>query len=324
MPVLSGVPGAPEDIGTMWWIVLAILGVAAALIKVLDRRVPGSLYRIVLLVWAIGPLVATLWAMATLFRDWITLPQFLLFVFGYILTGMGITAGFHRLLTHSSFETPAPIRGGLLILGCMAAQGTPIDWASNHLKHHAFSDHEGDPHTPTEGLFHAHMGWFFSGEPADRERYGRRWENDRLVQFIDRTTVVWLVLGLVIPYLIAGWGGLLWGGLVRIFFLNHATFAVNSICHAFGARDFETKDDSRNNWLIALLTLGEGWHNNHHAFPAMAYHGMSWKQFDPTAVVIKLLEKLKLAKNVKVPRPELIERRKRTVDPAMAAPDSAD
>jgi stearoyl-CoA desaturase (delta-9 desaturase) len=125
----------------------------------------------------------------------------------------------------------------------------------------------------------------------------------------------------VIPFAIAGWGGLLWGGLVRIFVLNHATFAVNSICHAFGARDFETKDESRNNWLIAALTFGEGWHNNHHAFPAMAYHGMGWRQFDPTAVVIKFLEKVKLAKNVKLPRPELVERRREMgkVVPAAAA-----
>lgn len=294
----------------MWWIVLAVLAIAAVLIKVFDRRVPGSLYKAVLLVWAVGPLVATLWAMATLWHDWISFQEFTLFVVGYFLTGMGITAGFHRLLTHSSFETPAPVRAVFLILGSMAAQGRPVDWAANHLKHHAHSDHEGDPHSPTEGLFHAHLGWFFNGEPADREKYGKRWENDKVIQFIDKTTVLWLVLGLVIPFAIAGWGGLLWGGLVRIFFLNHATFAVNSICHAFGDRDFETKDESRNNWLIAALTFGEGWHNNHHAFPAMAYHGMGWKQFDPTAVVIRLLEKLKLAKNVKVPRPELVARRR--------------
>lgn len=304
----------------MWWIVLAVLAVSAAIVKVFDRKVPGSLYKVVLLVWAIGPLVATLWAMGTLWRDRITPTEFMLFAIGYVLTGMGITAGFHRLLTHSSFDTPAPVRATLLILGCMAAQGRPIDWGANHLKHHAHSDEEGDPHSPTEGLFHAHLGWFFSGEPADRERYGKRWENDRVIQFVDKTTVLWLGLGLLIPFMIAGWGGLLWGGLVRIFFLNHATFAVNSICHAFGGRDFETKDESRNNWLIAALTLGEGWHNNHHAFPAMAYHGMSWRQFDPTAVFIKLLEKLKLAKNVKVPRPELVERRRAI---GKAAPASA-
>jgi len=203
----------------------------------------------------------------------------------------------------------------------MAGQGRPIDWAANHLKHHAFADKEGDPHSPVEGLFHAHLGWFFTAEPADRERYGARLQADKLVAFMDRTAVLWLVLGLVVPFLLAGWTGFLWGGLVRLAFLNHATFAVNSICHAFGTRDFDTKDESRNNWLVAALSFGEGWHNNHHAFPAMAYHGMSWRQFDPTAVMIRLLVWLRLARNVKLPRPELIARRKAT---AISAPITGD
>jgi stearoyl-CoA desaturase (delta-9 desaturase) len=291
------------------WIVIGLLAVTAALIKMFDRKVPGTLYKAVLLVWAIGPLVGTIWAMVLLWQDWISWTDLALFIVFYFLTGMGITAGFHRLLTHSSFETPAAVRATFLILGSMAGQGKPIDWAANHLKHHAFSDKEGDPHSPIEGMWHAHMGWFFTGEPADRERYGKKWENDRVIQFIDRTAEVWLVLGLVIPFLIGGWSGFIWGGLVRFAFLNHATFAVNSICHAFGARPFDTKDESRNNWIIAFLTFGEGWHNNHHAFPAMAYHGMGWRQFDPTAIVIKALVWLKLAKNVKLPRPELVERR---------------
>ncbi|HEV2129110.1 MAG TPA: acyl-CoA desaturase [Thermomicrobiales bacterium] len=293
-----------------WWIlVIALLAVAALLVKVFDRKAPGTLYKTALLVWAIGPLVGTVWAMVLLWQEWISWTDLALFLGFYVATGMGITLGFHRLLTHSSFETPAPVRAIFLILGSMAGQGRPIDWASNHLKHHAFSDQEGDPHSPVEGLFHAHLGWFFTGEPADRARYGRKFEQDRVIAFVDRTTEVWLVLGLVIPFLIGGWSGFLWGGLVRMAFLNHATFAVNSICHAFGARPFDTKDESRNNWIIAMLTLGEGWHNNHHAFPAMAYHGMSWRQFDPTAVMIRLLVWLRLAKNVKLPRPELVDRR---------------
>ncbi len=294
----------------MWmWIAIAAVALSLALVKVFDRKVPGSLYKVVLLIWAIGPLVGTVWAMVLLWRDWIAPIDLALFLVLYFLTGMGITGGFHRLITHSSFETHPVVRGAFLILGCMAAQGRPIDWASNHLKHHAHADQEGDPHSPVEGLFHAHLGWFFTGEAADRERYGAKLERDRLTAFIDKTTVVWLVLGLVIPYLIAGWSGFLWGGLVRIAFLNHATFAVNSICHAFGARPFDTKDESRNNWIVALLTFGEGWHNNHHAFPAMAYHGMSWRQFDATAITIRVLVWLKLAKNVKLPRPELVQRR---------------
>ena len=294
----------------MWmWITIAAVALALSLVKMFDRKVPGSLYKVVLLIWAVGPLIGTVWAMVLLWRDWISPLDLALFLVLYFLTGMGITGGFHRLITHSSFETNKVVRGTFLILGCMAAQGRPIDWASNHLKHHAHADQEGDPHSPVEGLFHAHLGWFFTGEAADRERYGAKLERDPLTAFIDKTTVVWLVLGLVIPYLIAGWSGFLWGGLVRIAFLNHATFAVNSICHAFGARPFDTKDESRNNWIVALLTFGEGWHNNHHAFPAMAYHGMSWRQFDATAITIRLLVWLKLAKNVKLPRPELVQRR---------------
>ena len=294
----------------IWWVLIGVVAVAAALIKVFDRQVPGTLYKAVLLLWAVGPLVGTLWAIVLLWQQWIGWRELTLFVVFYFATGMGITLGFHRLLTHSSFETNPAVRGTFLALGCMAGQGRPIDWAANHLKHHAFADKEGDPHSPLEGLFHAHLGWFFTGEPADRERYGARLQADKLVAFMDRTAVFWLVLGLVVPFLLAGWSGFLWGGLVRLAFLNHATFAVNSICHAFGSRDFDTKDESRNNWLVAALSFGEGWHNNHHAFPAMAYHGMSWRQFDPTAVMIRLLVWLRLARNVKLPRPELIARRK--------------
>ncbi len=304
-----------------WWLLVAAIGGALALVKMFDRKVPGTLYKAVLLVWAIGPLLGTVIAMQQLWSDWLGWKELALFVGFYFITGMGITMGFHRLLTHRSFESHPAVKVGVLIAGCMAAQGRPIDWAANHLKHHAFSDKEGDPHSPLEGLFHAHLGWFFSGQPADREKYGARFMSDRAIVFIDKTTVLWLVLGLFIPYLIAGWQGFLWGGLVRMAFLNHATFAVNSICHAFGSRDFDTKDESRNNWIIAFLTLGEGWHNNHHAFPAMAYHGMNWRQFDATAVMIKLLVFLRLARNPKVPQPELVARRKAEPLPAAAAGD---
>jgi len=194
----------------MWmWITIAAVALALSLVKVFDRKVPGTLYKVVLLIWAVGPLIGTVWAMVLLWRDWIAPIDLALFLVLYFLTGMGITGGFHRLITHSSFETNKAVRGTFLILGCMAAQGRPIDWASNHLKHHAHADQEGDPHSPVEGLFHAHLGWFFTGEAADRERYGAKLERDRLTAFIDKTTVVWLVLGLVIPYIVAGWSGFL-------------------------------------------------------------------------------------------------------------------
>jgi stearoyl-CoA desaturase (delta-9 desaturase) len=213
------------------------------------------------------------------------------------------------------------VRAVFLALAAMAVQGKAIDWAANHLKHHAHSDEEGDPHSPLEGFFHAHVGWLFSAPPADRERYAKRLQNDPVTSFFDRTFLLWVGVGLLVPYLIAGWDGLLWGGFVRIAVVNHVTWAVNSVCHTFGDRPFDIKDQSRNNWLVGLLAFGEGWHHNHHAFPAMAYHGMNWRQFDLSAIVIKLLSRLGLARNVKQPSPELVERRRKHVTVEAVAGD---
>jgi stearoyl-CoA desaturase (delta-9 desaturase) len=203
------------------------------------------------------------------------------------------------------------VKATFLVLGSMAAQGGCIDWAAYHLKHHAHSDRAGDPHSPLHGFVHAYFGWILRGSPAERERYCRRLLTDPLVSFIDRTTAVWVALGLVIPYLVAGWDGLLWGGLVRIAFLNQIGFSVNSFGHSFGSQPFETKDESRNNWVLAVLGFGDGWHNNHHAFPSMACHGMTRRQFDPSAFVIRLLAAVGLAWNVKSPPVALVERRRR-------------
>ena len=274
----------------------------------------------ILIVFVIGPLVATAYAMYTLWEEWISWTELGLFLAFYFLTGLGITIGFHRLLTHRSFEVGPMLKATFLILGSMAVQGRAIDWAANHLKHHAFSDQEGDPHSPLEGFFHAHVGWLFSAPPADRERYAKKLIDDPIISFVDRTFLVWVGLGLLIPYLIGGWEGLLWGGFVRIAFVNHVTWAVNSVCHTFGDRPFDIKDMSRNNWIVGLLAFGEGWHHNHHAFPAMAYHGMGWRQFDLSAIVIRLLSKLRLARNVKMPSGELVERRRRKLaKPAVGA-----
>ena len=254
----------------------------------------------ILILFVVGPLLATTYAMYLLWHDWIGGRELALFFVFYVLTGLGITVGFHRLLTHRSFEAVAPVNVIFLILGSMAVQGRAIDWAANHLKHHAHSDEEGDPHSPLEGFFHAHMGWFFTAPPADRERYCKRHMADPIISFVDRTF-------------------LLWGGFVRIAVVNHVTWAVNSVCHTFGDRPFDIKDESRNNWLVGLLAFGEGWHHNHHAFPAMAYHGMSWRQFDLSAIVIRTLEKLKLVWNVKTPSPQLVERRRKGAVKAEAA-----
>lgn len=265
----------------------------------------------ILLLFVTVPLLATAYAMYTLWARMIGWTELSLFFVLYLATGVGITIGYHRMLTHRSFESSNVIRFIFLMLGSMAMQGKAIDWAANHLKHHAHADEEGDPHSPLEGLFHAHVGWLFTAPPADRERYAKKLMQDRLIVFFDQTFLLWVVVGLVIPFMIAGWHGLLWGGLVRIAVVNHVTWAVNSVCHRFGDRPFAIKDESRNNLLIGLLAFGEGWHHNHHAFPAMAYHGMNWRQFDLSAMILRLLAKVKLIWNVKMPSPDLVERRRR-------------
>lgn len=269
----------------------------------------------VLLVFVVGPLLATVYAIVRLWHDLIGWRELSLFLVLYLLTGIGVTFGYHRLLTHHSFETGPVLKASVLILAGMAVQSRAIDWAANHLKHHAHADDEGDPHSPLEGFFHAHIGWLFSAPPADRERYCKRHLADPLIVAIDRLFLLWVALGLLIPFAIAGWEGLLWGGFVRIVVVNHVTWSVNSVCHTFGDRPFDIKDESRNNWLVGLLAFGEGWHHNHHAFPAMAYHGMTWRQFDLTALIIRGLRRLGLVWNVKLPSAELIARRRRKVAP---------
>lgn len=266
----------------------------------------------VLLVFVVGPLLGTVYAIARLWHDLIGWQELALFLGLYLATGLGITFGYHRLLTHRSFETGPVLKAVALILGSMAVQGRAIDWAANHLKHHAHADEEGDPHSPLEGFFHAHIGWLFSAPPADRERYCKRHMSDPIISAIDRSFLLWVALGLAIPFAIAGWEGLLWGGFARIVLVNHVSWSVNSVCHMFGDRPFDIKDESRNNWLLGVLAFGEGWHHNHHAFPAMAYHGMTRRQPDLTALIIRLLHRLGLVWNVKLPSTELVARRRRT------------
>ena len=259
------------------------------------------------------PLVATVYAMWLFWNELIGWRELALFLGLWIATGFGVTVGYHRLLTHRGFEAAAPVRAALLALGSMASQGRCVDWAAHHLKHHAHSDKEGDPHSPLEGFFHAHAGWILRGSPAERERYCKRILSDPLVRFMDRTQPLWVLAGLAFPYAVAGWRGLLWGGFVRIAFSTQATFTVNSICHMFGSRPFDTHDESRNNPVIGLLALGEGWHNNHHAFPSMAYHGMRPREIDVSGLIIRLLVRLGLAWNVKEPSPHAVARRRRAM-----------
>ena len=249
----------------------------------------------------------------------------------YVLTGLGITVGWHRYFSHKSFETSRPMRAVWAILGSMAMQGPLTQWVTDHRKHHAFSDEDGDPHSPHAGfgdtllgrllgLWHAHMGWLFTTKGLERgDHYGRDLFEDRMIRWIDRLYLLWVLATVGIPFLVGyAVGGtamrgvecLVWAGLVRIFLFQHVTFSINSICHTFGAKPFRTRDESRDVWLLALPSLGESWHNGHHAFPASAVHGLAGKQIDLSALVIRGLERVGLVWDVRRPAVEQVERRR--------------
>src|SRR5436190_3637347 len=237
----------------------------------------------------------------------------------YIFTGFGVTIGFHRLLTHRSFSTSRLLRGVFAALGSAAIEGPVIAWAADHRKHHACSDRPGDPHSPhvdhgcgwhgtLRGLYHAHVGWLFvHTQRGSKESFAPDLLRDPVVRFVDRTFLVWAALGLVVAFglgvaiggsVTAGLTAMLWGGAVRIFVLHHVTYSINSLCHVFGEQRFQTRDESRNLAWLALPTLGEAWHNNHHAFPNSAVHGLGRRQADPSALVIRALERLGLVWDV--------------------------
>jgi stearoyl-CoA desaturase (delta-9 desaturase) len=241
------------------------------------------------------------------------------FAIVYVVTGLGVTVGFHRLLTHRSFKTSRALKGILAALGSAAIEGPVISWVADHRKHHACSDVEGDPHSPhvghgggwrgtLRGLLHAHMGWLFiHTQRGSKMRFAPDLLKDPVIRFIDATFLLWAALGLAIPFglgvalggsVVAGLTGLLWGGAVRVFVVHHVTYSINSLCHTFGRQPFDTKDESRNLAWLAPFTFGEAWHNNHHAFPTSAVHGLRRWQPDPSAALIWMLEKLGLVWDV--------------------------
>ncbi len=242
-----------------------------------------------------------------------------IFVAMYVPCGLGVTVGFHRLLTHRSFKTSRWLRALFAIMGTMAIEGPVIDWVTFHRQHHAYSDKPGDPHSPhvghgegfrgaLSGLAHAHLGWLFEQvQRGSHERYAPDLLADPVIRFIDRTFLFWSLLGLAIPfglgYLLGGTlgaalTGLLWGGAVRMFVLHHVTYSINSLCHFFGRRRFATDDESRNLLWLAPFSLGESWHNNHHAFPTSAFHGMRTYEVDISGLLIATLERVGLAWDV--------------------------
>jgi len=234
----------------------------------------------------------------------------------YLLTGMGVTVGFHRLLTHRAFQTYRWLERTFAVLGSLSVQGSVMDWVADHRKHHAHADKEGDPHSPhighgsgLRGLWHAHTGWLLETQgQADWRRYARELYEDPGMRRIGRRFPLLALLSLLIPsvagFVLHGFTlggalrGLVWGGLVRIFFVHHVTWSVNSICHFFGRRRFEIEDHSTNVLWLSIPSLGESWHHNHHAFPRSAFHGMRWWEIDPSGLLISALERVGLAWNV--------------------------
>jgi stearoyl-CoA desaturase (Delta-9 desaturase) len=285
---------------------------------------------IAMIVITVLPFIGLLLAVTMSWNEAVGPTDLLLFFGLYVVCGFGITIGFHRMLTHRAFEAIAPLKAALLVAGSLAIQGPAIDWAVDHRTHHAFSDKEGDPHSPhhgfsssiwgrLRGLGHAHVGWMFDHSRTDVERYAKDLLQDRLVVTISRLFPLWVVLSFAIPFVLGGlitrsWTGavtgLIWGGLVRLFFNHHVTWSVNSICHVFGRRPFAASDRSTNNWVLALPSLGEAWHHNHHVFPTSAFHGLGWRQIDLSGLVIATWEKLGLVRNVRRPSAEQIGRKR--------------
>ncbi len=281
--------------------------------------------RIVTGIIVVIPFLGLIAAISSLWGRAVTWTELVPFLVMYVATGLGITIGYHRLFTHRSFETFRPIKLLLAVLGSMSVQGPLLKWAAVHRRHHQHSDQSEDPHSPhrfggsalglVAGLWHAHIGWMFTADHPNLSSYVRDLYADRLARNVSRLFVVWAILGLLIP---AGLGGLLsgtwlgvllgfiWGGLARVFLVHHLTWSINSVCHLWGRRPFRDADESRNNLLFGILGLGEGWHNNHHAFPTSARHGLRWWELDLSYVVIYLLKLLGLAWRVRVPAPESI------------------
>jgi stearoyl-CoA desaturase (delta-9 desaturase) len=294
---------------------------------------------------ALLPFVAFIAAVVLLWNEAVSARDLAIFGAMYFLTAMGVTIGYHRLFTHRAFDAPRPVRYVFAVLGSMSVQGPLIDWVADHRKHHAFTDTEGDPHSPhhdhgeglkgaLEGLWYAHMGWLFVTQgTAEKRRFARDLLDDPGMRRISRAFPWLVLLGLAIPFalgfgltgtLAGGLTALLWGGFVRIFMVHHVTWSVNSVCHFFGRRRFDTDDFSTNVLWLALPSLGESWHHNHHAFPRAAKQGLRWWEVDPSGLIILGMKKVGLARNVVlVSRERQLERSGQSGSTGSSAPRQA-
>ncbi|GAA1951554.1 acyl-CoA desaturase [Catenulispora subtropica] len=271
------------------------------------------------------PFIALVAAVPVLWGWGLTWTDLIIAVVMYAISGHGITVGFHRLFTHSSFRAAKALRVVLAIAGSLAVQGPVIRWVADHRKHHRYSDRDGDPHSPwrygetipalVKGMWHAHIGWLFNVEQTNQQQYAPDLLKDRAIVRVSRA-FPWLVLAsLLLPAAVGGlvtwsWQGALtaffWGSLVRVALLHHTTWSINSICHAVGSRPFRSRDRSGNVWWLAVLSMGESWHNLHHSDPTAARHGVLRGQIDSSARIIWVFEKLGWVRDVRWPSPERI------------------
>jgi stearoyl-CoA desaturase (Delta-9 desaturase) len=251
--------------------------------------------------------------------------------FFYTVSTLGVTVGYHRYFTHGAFKAKRWLRATLAIAGGLAAQGSVIAWVADHRRHHAFSDREGDPHSPwlfgtsplalARGFWHAHMGWLFGRDKTNIDRFAPDLAADRDIRTVDRLFPLWVALSAGLPAVLGGvitlswWGaltGFLWAGLARISFQHHVTWSVNSICHMIGDRPFASRDKSANFWPLAILSMGESWHNSHHADPTCARHGVLRGQIDVSARLIWMFERFGWVWQVRWPTPQRLARLTRT------------
>ena len=289
-----------------------------------------KIQRIVVLILTVLPLAGFAFAVVSFWGGGLSLLNAGIGIFFYYFTGLGVTIGFHRLFTHQSFVARRPLKIALAIAGSMSVQGAIIDWVATHRRHHAFSDKDGDPHSPhldddetikgtIRGLWHAHIGWMRKPELTDNERWAKDLVADEDIMRIHKRFGTLTVLSFALPAILGGlitWSfegfvtAFLWASLARIFVLHHVTWSINSICHFFGNRPFRSNDRSTNNWLLSIISFGESWHNGHHAFPTSAVHGLGRGQIDLTGGMIRLFEKMKLASRVKLVTPKQLAQKK--------------
>jgi stearoyl-CoA desaturase (Delta-9 desaturase) len=301
------------------------MGAPLFLSVILEQKLLRKLMkRIITLLFLFFPFVALIWGIYDSVKN--GLDPFYIYMFGafYMPTSCGITVGHHRYFTHDSFKTSWLVEFFLAVCGTMAIQGRLREWVGNHKDHHWHSDRKGDPHSPHEGFgdnfwglckgfLFAQFGWLLSHTPSASVR---KLKLSPVAEFVDRTTPVWYALSGILPATIGylhtltwegAWLGFLWGGLIRLFALSHSTWLVNSYCHLFGRRKFDSRDKSTDSFLVALLTNGEGFHNGHHAFPKSALHGIDHRGIDVSYLIIKTMEFFGLVWNVRVPSPMEIE-----------------